>query len=166
MDGVTRLILTMPKNFLLLLGGGTGPLWNHLETEHPELYKQLLAAKGNKDLRHSKYQDASGCIVARHSKDSDAYWIQNVIMLKMIQDRKLPLSFGENDSVREYVMTLDPKGRPMKARRHTTNKSIFKRLEACYPSRCDGRKCTVCCGVLYGSLLLSHLPSLRMFGLS
>ena len=44
--------------------------------------------------------------------------------------------------------------------------SRFKRLEACYPSRCDGRKRTVCCGVLYGSLLLSHLPSLRMFGLS
>ena len=50
-----------------------------------------------------------------NSKDSDAYWIQNVKMLKMIQDRKLPLSFGENDSVRDYVLTLDPKGRPMKA---------------------------------------------------
>ena len=38
--------------------------------------------------------------------------------------------------------------------------SRFKRLEACYPSRCDGRKRKVCCGVRYGSLLLPHLPSL------
>ena len=36
----------------------------------------------------------------------------------------------------------------------------FKRLEACYPSRCDGRKRKVCCGIRYGSLLLPHLPSL------
>ena len=38
--------------------------------------------------------------------------------------------------------------------------SRFKRLEACYPSRCDGRKRKVCCGIRYGSLLLPHLPSL------
>ena len=41
--------------------------------------------------------------------------------------------------------------------------SRFKRLEACYPSRCGDRKRTVCCGEigdLYGSLLLPHLASL------
>ena len=82
----------------------TTPLWKHLETFYPEMYEQVSAVK------HSR-ADENGIIP--YTFDNPKSWEQNCLLMKVVQKKALPLSFGEDALVKTWIRKYDEKAAPV-----------------------------------------------------